>query len=117
MLLAYVSQVPQELQGEAASVVALYEGYRARDGTTMDAVVAAATHLVDQFPAANRRSGARENPSLGHLPGRQDSTLAQPVSDETGQRIARALEALVALLAGVHGAPNPLNGDSDSDSS
>jgi hypothetical protein len=112
-------QAPPELQEEAASVVALYENFRAREGATMGEVVAAATALVEQFPAANRRAGGlRENPSLGVTSGPGSSTPV-PVSDETAQRIASALEAFVALYARVHGEQNPLeeesSGEDDSD--
>jgi hypothetical protein len=47
------------------------------------------------------------------------SSAPAPVSDETAQRIASALEALVALYARVNGEQNPLeeesSGEDDSD--
>lgn len=77
----------------------------------MDNVRAAVRYLVDQFPVVNRRAGrARENPTLGHPPA-----SAPVVSDETAQRIARALEAFVALYARVHSQENPLARDDSSD--
>ena len=113
MLLADTLQVPRELQGEAASVVSLYDNYRTRNGATLDEVRAAALSLVNQFRVANRRSGARENPSLGHTPSRQASSLpSSGLSEETGQRIARALDAMVAVFAAARGVRNPLE-DSD----
>ena len=109
MRVADVSQAPQELQEQAAAVVALYQMYRAHAGPTIDEVRQAAGELGELFPAANRRSGVRENPSLGVLPERQASNpAAATVSEETGQRIARAVEALVDLVAVHFGVPNPL---------
>lgn len=97
-------------------MVALYEGFRAHNtSTTVQDVRVAALHLVNQFPAALRRSGGlRENPSLGVIPG-PGSSAPETVSEETAMRIARALEAIVALYAGVHGQQNPLEGDDDDD--
>jgi hypothetical protein len=109
MIFATISQVPEELQEEAASVVALYEGFRAGNGTTVEDVREAALHLVEQFGAANRRSGVVENPSLGVLP----APGANVVSQETHERIARALEALVGLFAEAHQLQNPLEEDSE----
>lgn len=97
-------------------MVALYMRFCAGDGTPVGDVVSAAQHLVDGFAAANRRSGVRENPSLGVIPGPRSSPPA--LSEETGGRIARALEAIVGLLARANGEQNPLDeSDSDSDDS
>lgn len=115
MLFADDSQAPQELQGEAAAVVALYQRFRTRQGPTIGDVRAAARHLVDQFPAAARRNPVRENPSLGVLsPEQTRSTSAGAgsspalLTEATGQEILRVLEAVVALLAEANGLDNPL---------
>jgi hypothetical protein len=111
VLLADDSQVPPELQGEAAAVVALYGQFRAHMGTTtIEEVRDAAQSLVDQFQPANRRSGGRENASLGHL----NAPLSG--SQETDLRIVRALEAIVGLLAQANGVDNPLEGESSTSS-
>jgi hypothetical protein len=79
-------------------------------------VVAAATALVRQFSAANRRAGGvRENPSLGATPGRVSAAASAQASQEVLERIARAAEALVGLFAEAYGLENPLDGDDDED--
>jgi hypothetical protein len=92
-------------------VVDLYTQLRARAGPSRNDVRAAARHLVDQFAAADRRAGGVvENPSLGPVtPRRRAPAAAAQVSQETLERIAVACEAIVALLAGVHGVENPLD--------
>ncbi len=114
-LFADDSQAPQELQGEAASVVALYQRFRARQGPSIQDVRDAAAHLVDTFPAAARRTTVRENPSLGVLPPRVASTPAASaasapalLTEATGREILRVLEVLVDLFAEANGLDNPL---------
>jgi hypothetical protein len=93
-------------------VVALYGRFCDHTGTTtIEEVRNAAQSLVDQFQPANRRRGGRENPSLGPL----NAALSSP-SQEVGERIARALEAIVGLLAQANGMDNPLEGESSTSS-
>jgi hypothetical protein len=93
-------------------VVALYGRFRVHTGTTtIQEVRAAARSLVDQFQPANRRWGGRENASLGPL-----NAALPSASQEVGERIARALEAIVGLLAQANGVDNPLGGESSTHS-
>jgi hypothetical protein len=54
---------------------------------------------------ANARQGTRQNAVLGET--RTQSAVALGLSDATGQRIARALELLVASLRETHGLEIP----------
>jgi hypothetical protein len=108
--LADDSQVAEELQGEAAQVVSLYETFFGGDPTvSKQDVEAAASRLCSQFPAANTRQGSRENAVLGRAAATTPvpSPGFQGLSDATGQRIARALELLVLSLREAQGSDIP----------
>ncbi|KAL9099204.1 MAG: hypothetical protein Q9187_009531 [Circinaria calcarea] len=107
--------VPEELQEEAASVVSLYQEFLGGNAaTSLGDVVSAARHLCDQFRVATRRAPARVNAALGELPSRsaQAPSAVPALSEETGDRIATALEAIAALLARAHGLASPLEENS-----
>lgn len=95
--------------------MALYESYLTHlTATTLADVHAAASRLVNQFQAANRRAGGqRINPSMGPLASGVVPAPA-PLTEQTGERMAVALERLVSLLAGHLGQPDPYADLSDS---
>lgn len=87
-------------------MVSLYDSFRGGlSTTTAQEVEAAATLLCAQFRVANARQGTRANAVLGQTGAVEAGSSV--LSEATGQRLARALELLVASYMEVHGLEVP----------